>query len=46
MKKPIAIILAVVLLLGIGAGVFWGHQLAPRDSRRRIPRPRHPIGLL
>lgn len=24
MKKPIAIILAVVLLLGIGAGVFWG----------------------
>ena len=24
MKKPIAIILAVVLILGIGAGVFWG----------------------
>ena len=24
MKKPIAIILAVVLFLGIGAGVFWG----------------------
>ena len=24
MKKPTAIILAVVLLLGIGAGVFWG----------------------
>lgn len=24
MKKPIAIILAVVLLLGIGAGIFWG----------------------